>query len=288
MKIPTLSIKRVIEKEIRRKVSKLKKKKVIPHLVTILIGESSEQESFVAIKKKVASSLGIRFTLIHLKKPPIFEKFANLIKENSNNPDVHGIIIQQPLPSQLQTDTVYNYIPLEKEVEGHRHKSMFNPPVGMAVLTGIKYVFDKQKVDSNIVVTDRDKDFFKKKLKNKKVVLIGRGLTGGAPIGKALSNYKINFFNIGSKTENQDQYYADADIIITAVGKKILFPEKLKNGVVLINVGLRKESGKLKGDYDEKEIKEKASFYTITPGGIGPIDVLYLFKNLVEASSLQK
>lgn len=287
MKIPTLSIKRVIEKEIRRNVSKLKKRKISPHLVTILIGESSEQESFVAIKKKVASSLGIRFTLIHLKKTPIFEKFANLIKENTQNPDVNGIIIQQPLPPQLQTDTIYNYIPLVKEVEGHRYKSEFNPPVGMAVLTGIKYVFDKQKVDSSIIVTDKDKDFFKKKLKNRKVVLVGRGLTGGLPVGKTLSNFKINYFNVGSKTENQDQYYADADIIITAVGKKILLPEKLKDGVVLINVGLRKETNKLKGDYDENEIKQKASFYTVTPGGIGPIDVLYLFKNLVTATYLQ-
>ncbi len=77
-------------------------------------------------------------------------------------------------------------------------------------------------------------------------------------------------------------------MIITAVGKKVLTPQMLKKGVILINVGLRRENNKLKGDYDEKEIKDIASFYTPTPGGVGPIDVVYLFKNLVDAAKLQK
>ncbi len=80
----------------------------------------------------------------------------------------------------------------------------------------------------------------------------------------------------------------EADIIITAVGKKVLAADMLKNGVILANVGLRHERGKLKGDYDEKEIKSVASYYTPTPKGIGPIDVLYLFKNLIDAAEFQK
>ena len=75
---------------------------------------------------------------------------------------------------------------------------------------------------------------------------------------------------------------------MTAVGKKILTPDVLKPEVILINVGLRRENNKLKGDYDEKEIKEIASFYSSTPGGIGPVDVLYLYKNLIEAAKLQR
>ena len=125
-------------------------------------------------------------------------------------------------------------------------------------------------------------------MKHKKVVLIGRGKTGGYPIGEALTKFKINYININSQTPNPQQYLSDADVIVTAVGKKIITPQVLKEGVVLINVGLRREKGKLKGDYDENEIKKIAGFYTTTPKGLGPIDVLYLYKNLLEAAELQK
>jgi methylenetetrahydrofolate dehydrogenase (NADP+) / methenyltetrahydrofolate cyclohydrolase len=118
--------------------------------------------------------------------------------------------------------------------------------------------------------------------------LVGRGLTGGLPIGKALSFLNIPFLNTNSQTTDPHEYYKDADIIISAVGKKIIKKEMLKPNVILLNVGLRKELDEsLKGDYEEKEISDIASFYSTTPGGIGPIDVLYLYKNLIDAAKLQ-
>ena len=117
---------------------------------------------------------------------------------------------------------------------------------------------------------------------------MGRGITGGLPIGKTLTKVKLNYIGINSVTPEPEAYIKEADIVITAVGKKILKPEHLKQGVVLLNVGLRREKGKLKGDYDEKEIRDIASLYSPTPGGIGPIDVLYLFYNLIQSATLQK
>jgi len=93
---------------------------------------------------------------------------------------------------------------------------------------------------------------------------------------------------VGSTTPEPEVYIKEADVVITAVGKKIIDPGLLKPGVVLINVGLRRENGKLRGDYEESEIRDIASLYTPTPGGIGPIDVLYLFRNLIEAARIQK
>ena len=119
------------------------------------------------------------------------------------------------------------------------------------------------------------------------MVLIGRGITGGTPIGKTLTVARINYINVNSITPDPHSYYKEADVIISAVGKKIINPDMLKPNVALINVGLRKENGNLKGDYEEKEIKKIASFYTKTPGGVGPIDVLYLYKNLIDAAKLQ-
>lgn len=275
-----------LEKEIKKEVRKLKKHK--PSLTVFLIGDSPDQLSFVKIKSQVAKKLGIGYKLVHIKSTPNFISFVNKIKEEANNPDITGIIIQQPLPAQLSTDSIYDYIPHVKEIEGHRKKSLFYPPIGLSVLTIIKYLYSGKKIDKRLMVDlKKDATFFKKTLKNKKVVLIGRGITGGKPVGHVLQELKINYININSQTSNREEYLKAADIIITAVGKKVIDPSVIKPEVVLLNVGLRKESGKLKGDYDEGEIKNTTAIYTPTPGGIGPIDVLYLFKNLVDAAKLQ-
>ena len=289
MEIDGKKIALFIEKQVKKEVQQLKKKKKKVSLAVFLVGTSPDQLSFVKIKSKVAHRMGIDYKLIHLKTVPNFISFMNSIKQEVNDPAVNGIIIQQPLPAQLSTDSIYDYVSVAKEIEGHRRKAIFYPPVGLAVLTVIKYIFSGKKIDNRLIVNlNKDKGFFKKFLKNKKVVLVGRGITGGKPIGHVLQEAKINYININSQTINPEEYLKSADIIISAVGKQVIEPAQLKPGVILINVGLRKENGKLKGDYDEKEIKKIASYYTPTPGGVGPIDVLYLYKNLVDAAKLQK
>ena len=281
MKIDGKKIAFSLEKILRREVRHLKKK---PQLTTILVGESPEQLSYVRIKTKLSKKLNIKFNFIHIKTVPFYSQFMNLIKKHVYDPAVTGIIIQQPLPAQLATDSIYDYISLEKEIEGHKKKSPFCPPLGLAVLTILKYIFFYKKIDEKLFINlKKDVDSFKKIFKNKKVVLVGRGITGGKPIGQTLSVAKINYININSKTINPESYFKVADVIITAAGKKVINPSALKPGVILINVGLRKEGNYLKGDYDEKAIKDIASFYTPTPGGVGPIDVVYLFKNLIDA-----
>ncbi|MFA6532539.1 MAG: bifunctional 5,10-methylenetetrahydrofolate dehydrogenase/5,10-methenyltetrahydrofolate cyclohydrolase [Patescibacteria group bacterium] len=258
-------------------------------LSVFLVGNAPEQLSFVKIKSEMAKALKINFKLIHLIKTPNFIDFANLLKKEVMNPDVTGIIIQQPLPAQLSTDSIYDYIPLLKEIEGHKKKTEFIFPLGLAVMTIIKYIYDgKRKQDMVFVDIKRDRLLFKNVLKSKKVVVVGRGITGGKPIGNTLGNLNINYISINSTTVDPESYFKTADLIITATGKKVISPEMLKPGVVLINTGVRKENGKLKGDYEESEIKDIASFYTPTPGGSGPIDVVYLYKNLIDAAKMQK
>ena len=277
----------ILKKEIKNNLKKLKRNK--PKLTVFLVGESSEQLSFVKIKKQVAKNLGIKFDFIHYKKTPLFEEFVRHLKKVANDKKTTGIIIQQPLPAALATETIYQYLPVKKEIEGHHTKSPFLPPIGLAVLTALKSALLGGIVNEKILINSKkDVSFFQKKIKNKKIVLVGQGITGGLPIGKTLNYFKINYIAINSKTENKESYYQQADILITAVGKKVINPDSLKKGVILINVGLRKENGKLKGDYEEKEIKNIASFYTKTPGGIGPVDVLYLYKNLVDAAKIKK
>ncbi len=289
MKVPCVPITKALKKALIQRVVKLKKRKITPKLITFLVGNSPEQLSYVAIKQKVARNLGVKFELIHLKEVPPFEVFANLLKEKANEAQTTGVIIQQPLPSKLFTETLYNFVPREKELEGHHPKSPFLPPLGLAVLTVLKHALQPKTGFKNLFIDEKeDHSLFKNVIKHKKVVLIGRGLTGGQPIGKTLSYFHINYLNTNSQTDNPRQYYEEADVLITAAGQKVLTADMLKPGVILINVGLRKEGRKFKGDYDEAEVKSVASYFTETPNGIGPIDVIYLFKNLIDAAELQK
>lgn len=298
-----------IEKVIVSEIKNLNLKTPLK-LTVFLVGKGDDQLHYIKIKKKTAKRLGIQFELIHIKKTPKFENFARTLKEKSTDKKTTGVVIQHPLPARLQTDTLYNFIPEEKEIEGHHKKSLFYPPIGLAVLTVLKYVYLKKIYQNKAIETKdilirphlkekflkkqlktklipSDKFFFKETFKNKRIVLVGRGPTGGKPIGKTLTLFKINYINLNSTTPNPEKYYKEADIIITAVGKKVINPDDLKPGVILINVGLRKENNQLKGDYEENEIKETALYYTPTPGGVGPIDIAYLYKNLLEAAKLQ-
>ncbi len=288
MKVPCEEISNSLRTKLKKQVSILKKRGKIK-LVTVLVGESKEQESFVKIKQTVAKLIGIDFEFKYFKEEPSFTTFISYLKEVSSAKETSGIIVQQPLPTRLQTDTIYNFIPPDKEIEGHHPKSKSLPPLGLAVLTALKYIYLDNKVSDKLFVNmDHDKNNFKNVLKNKKIVLVGRGMTAGLPIGKTLSTFKINYINISSSTFDPAQYYKDADVIITAVGKKIITPELLKPGVILLNVGVHHLSGKLLGDYDEKDIKSIASYYTTTPKGLGPIDVLYLYKNLLDAVAARR
>lgn len=272
---------------ILKKERKTIKKRV--GLSVFLVGNAPEQLSFVKIKSEMAKALKIDFKLIHLTKTPNFIDFANLLKKEVSNPNVTGVIIQQPLPAQLSTDSIYDYIPLLKEIEGHKRKTGFIFPLGLAVMTLIKYIYyGKRKQDVVFVDMIKDRILFKNILKSKKIVIVGRGMTGGMPIGKTLGSLNINYISTNSTTVDPESYFKTADLIITATGKKIIEPEMLKPGVVLINTGVRKENGKLKGDYEESEIKNIVSYYTPTPGGSGPIDVVYLYKNLIDAAKMQK
>lgn len=261
-----------------------------PHLADFLVGGKPEDYAYVRTKEKYVKRVGGDFTFRDYKIIPEFMIFANDLKQIGLNDKVTGIIIQQPLPNNLSTDTLYNYIPLKKEIEGHKNKSDFCPPLGLAILTIFKYIFSPgDKTDAKELKVDFQKDllFFKRVLKKKKIVLVGKGETGGKPIGHVLNLAKINFINIHRKTPNPESFYKEADIIITAVGKKIIKPEYLKPGVILLNVGLRRENDQWKGDYDENEIKDIAGFYTPVVGGVGPLDITYLVDNLVKATKMQ-
>jgi len=258
-----------------------------PRIVIFSVKPENETESFMKNKKKAAEFIGADFELVVYSKAPRFQTFVEKISSIAQRTDVNGIVIQEPLPSSLTTVTLFDYIPIEKEIEGFKKKSPYSYPIGLAVLTAIKQTYgqgDMDDVENILIRMERDTVFFKNVMKRKKVVLLGRGKTGGSPIGQLLRSVKIGYINLNSQTKNNAESFIDqADIVISAVGKKVITAPMLKSGVALYSVGMRKENGVWKGDYDDEEIATKAVAYTPTPGGIGPLNVAYLMHNLVEA-----
>lgn len=287
MIIPCVDIVSHLDGLLRQQVVRLKEQNISPKLVTILLGQAPEQLSFINIKQKKAEALGVDFEFQNLSAVPPFKDFLNELEKKIQNPSTTGIIIQHPLPKKYNFQKLYSRIPRSKEIEGHLANSYFQFPLSLSVLTGIKYVFSHTKTPENAIVDfQSDLSFFQSVLHDKNIVIAGKGPTGGKPIGKTLYELGIKYNVVDSQTQNAFEIFHQADIIITATGKRIITADNIKQGVILLNVGLRKEKGMLKGDFEEEEIRSKASWYNVTPKGLGPLDVSYLYKNLLQAAQI--
>lgn len=262
-----------------------------PSLVIFTVTPTEETKSYLRSKKKQAEAIGAEVRVITYKELPRYIEFANHVTEEAQNPKTTGVIIQHPLPASLATVSLLDYIPAVKEIEGFKKKSLFEHPIGLAVLTMLKRVFspeDMTKPESALLNLEKDGVFLKNIFKRKRVVLIGKGATGGGPIGNTLTRAKINYINLNSKTPTGDEFISQAHVIISAVGKTVIDPAMLQRDVVLISVGLHREDGKWMGDYDDEKVKDGVFAYSPTPGGVGPLNVAYLFSNLVESWKMQQ
>lgn len=277
MKIDGRAIADEILNELRNRVQRLKDKGITPHLAIILVGDSPESKSYVEQKELKGNNIGVKISVKNLPPNITQEGLLKVIKQLDKDKNVHGIIIQRPLPKNIDKQVIDQSIDPKKDVDSFTTDSPYNPPVAEAVLRLLEHIYSSNKIS--------DQDFIEW-INSHSTIILGKGETGGSPIIKTFGKMNIAFSVIDSKTENRGNLIKNADIIISAVGKPYtLSPEKIKRGVVLIGVGLSKdEDGKLRGDYSGKEVKEVTSFYTPTPGGVGPINVAMLLKNLVDAS----
>lgn len=222
-----------------------------PALAIIQIGDDPASSAYIRQKQKAAEQIGVKIILSN-----------NLTDVDSYNIDknIHGIIIQRPVPGNLDIPKVT----VKKDVDGFLPNSPFEVPVALAVGEILK----------NVHITEKN------------IVIIGRGETAGKPIAAYFQKQNCTTSVISSQTPNPEKILRNADIIISCVGKeKIITSSNIKPGVILISVGIwRDDLGKLHGDYEEDDIKNIASFYTPTPGGVGPINVACLMQNVVKAA----
>ena len=259
-----------ISAEIEARLAKeIRRRKARPRLAVILVGDDPASRVYVHKKQEAAARVGIDFSLYTL---PSYTNPSGLMRQVRNlakDPDVHGIVVQLPLPKQFNTDEILALIPPEKDVDAlnyENHSGLIAATAG-AVLE----VLRRQKV----------------KIASSHAVVVGRGKVAGRPIALALLANDATVTIAHSKTKNLAELTKQADILVSAVGRPAMIkPAMVKMGAAVIDVGISRMGGKLRGDVDPA-VERKACFLTPVPGGIGPLTVVKLLENVLLASQLQ-
>jgi len=278
IKIDGKVIAQSVRERVKKAVEELKSQNINPCLATILIGDNSASVTYVRNKHKACEEVGI-ITKDHKLDSNITQTQLNEIIENLNKDNsVHGILIQLPLPEQLDEFTTTSRISPLKDVDGLTPHNVGLLSMKKAALiactpSGIMEMFDYHGID----------------LEGKNVVLINRSNLVGKPLYHLLLEKNATILTCHSKTKNLTEFCQTADIIITAVGdrnKFTLAPEMIKEGAIIIDVAISRFQEELVGDSNYEEIIQKASFATPVPGGVGPMTVAMLLKNTITAASL--
>ncbi len=259
-------------------VSKLTKAGVNPTMAVILVGDDAGSLSYIRQKQKAATRIGANVIFDQMEKSTTPEILASAIAHYNNDPSVHGLIVQRPVPLPGVGD-ILNSVTAGKDVDGFIPNSPFEVPVARAVFTILEQIHS-ELTNAQLIHLP-----YLSWLNSQKVAIIGRGETAGEPIAHAFQKYDCATSIIHSTTKNRDRILKQASLIVSCVGKEhLLTKNDIKPGTMLISVGFAKGAdGKLHGDYDETDIADTAAFYTPTPGGVGPINVACLMQNLVDA-----
>ena len=269
-----------VKDRVRKAVDELRSDGVIPCLATVVVGENPASATYVKNKQKACSDAGIA-TKDHKLPESFSQKEMNSLIDLLNKDDsVHGILIQLPLPKQLDEFSTTSRISPIKDVDGLTPYNAGLLLTGRAILkpctpSGIMEIFDYYNID----------------LTGKDAVIINRSNLVGKPLYSLLLERNATVTTCHSKTTNIKEHCLSADIIITAIGdrtKFLLTADMIKSGAIVIDVGISRQNGKLVGDVDYNQIIKKASYATPVPGGVGPMTVAMLLKNTVTAASISK
>lgn len=269
-----------VKERVKKAVSELKAQGINPCLATILVGDNLASATYVRNKHKACEEVGILTKDYKLSIDFSQKEMNELIDSLNKDSSVHGILIQLPLPKQLdEFETISRVSPL-KDVDGltpHNVGLLAMKKAALVACTpsGVMEMLEYHNIS----------------LEGKNVVIINRSNLIGKPLYHLLLAKNATVITCHSRTKNLSEFCKAADIVITAVGNRTKFsltPDMIKNGAVVIDVAITKQGEKLVGDTDYDKIIEKASFATPVPGGVGPMTVAMLLKNTVTAASLIK
>jgi len=280
MKISGKELASEVYEDIHKKLRQLKRKGVIPKLLIVKSSNIDAVNNYIGQKIKKGEKIGIRVEVLTLSEVDC--ENVKRVKEKiifmNNSSDIHGIIFQKPSHAQINEE-MESLIDVRKDVDGFLQHSFHKPPVYRGVIKVLENIFG---LKSKRLIS---------LLEAKKIVLIGKGKTGGQTV---ISGLKMDGYNMDSlkiidsktSTDKKKEYIGQADIIISAVGKQnpVDF-HLLRKEAILIDIGVHfDEQNKIKGDFNEEDIKERVSHYTTTPGGIGVFTVAYLMDNVANSA----
>lgn len=268
-------IKGQILDEIKKEVENFSIK---PSLVVIQVGDNESSNIYINQKKKMAEYVGYNFSLIKYPEDVSEEELISKINELNNDMSVHAILVQMPLPNHLNSTNIQNAVSVLKDVDGLNDINagrLFHKKDGLFPCTplGVMELLKRYNID----VTGKD------------AIVVGRSNLVGKPMATMLTNNDATVTVCHSKTENLKKYTTHADILVVAVGHaNLITADMVKDGAIVIDVGINKVDGKLCGDVDFENISKKAAYITPVPGGVGQMTVAMLGKNILSAYKKQK
>lgn len=260
-----------IEAQERQRVQGLKAKGVIPSLAIILVGNNEASKIYVSKKKKIGEKIGIKVEVFSFLANATTEDILDKIDKLNKNTKIHGIIVQFPLPKNIDKLKLIESIFPDKDVDGAH-------PLNWGRLA---YATNKV-VPCTAAAAMKILHFYKIPIENKEVVLVGKSELVGKPLGIMLMNENATLTIVHKGTKDLKKHTRWADILISAVGSPGLINKSMiKKGAVLIDIGISKVGKSVVGDVDFKDIKNWAGAVTPVPGGVGPVTVAKLLKNVV-------
>ncbi len=257
---------------------KIKNLGLTPCLAVVLVGDNEASQIYVRNKRKAAEEIGMECEVHHLSAESSFEQVADLVQKLNANPKVNGIIVQMPLPQHLNSDKILRLIDERKDVDGFGlHNAgllMQNQPSAMIAATpkGVLAMLRSTGIQ----------------LTGKHAVIIGRSNIVGRPLAALLLNQDCTVTVVHTLTQNIAEITKQADILVAACGcPKLVKADWVKDGAVVIDVGINRIDNHLCGDVDFDEVAPKAAFISPVPGGVGPMTIAMLLENTVETCEKQ-
>lgn len=264
-----------IRSNLKLDCDELKKKGILPKLAVILVGDDSASKVYVRNKNRACEEVGIDFEEYLLNADITQEQLINLINSLNNKKDVHGILLQSPIPSHLDINEAFRTISPEKDVDGFNPLNVGKLALGQDTFVsctpyGVIKMFEEYNID----------------LEGKNLTIIGRSNIVGKPLIQCCLNKNATVTVCHSRTKNLKEHTKNADVVIAAIGKaKFITADMIKENAVVIDVGInRDEDGKLVGDVDFENVEKKVSYITPVPGGVGPMTIAMLMNNVIKAA----
>ncbi len=264
-----------IEADLLQRVEALKEKTGrTPILATILVGDDGASATYVRMKGNACQRVGMQSLKVELGKETTTEQLLAEIEKLNANPDVHGILLQHPVPAQIDERACFDAISLTKDVDGvtclgFGRMAMGEQAYGSATPAGIMSILQAHQID----------------IAGKHAVVVGRSAILGKPMAMMLLQANATVTICHSRTENLAQFVQQADIIVGAVGKaELIQKDWIKPGAVVVDAGFHPREGGGVGDIQLEGIESIASAYTPVPGGVGPMTITTLIRQTVEAA----